>query len=297
MQCTTCEHKAISLHPQLCAKHFDNFFVQKVKDTIEEHGLCTHEDKICVAVSGGKDSLALLDVLTRLEYPVEGLFIHEGIANYREASEADLDEFCDKHNIKVRKVRFEDEAGFTLDEAMHTKKFHSCTLCGTLRRYLLNKYAEGYDVIATGHNLDDEAQTVMINLARGNTNLFLRQALRTGEKEEFVTKIKPFSFLTEKQILTYVVLRQIKVDFAECPYARQSYRAHLRDILNTFEQTNPGTKENILASYLRMKKNLVAPQGSALRSCKVCGQASQEDTCKACKLTKEVNAVIEQTSP
>lgn len=295
MQCELCEQKAISTNPALCPEHFDTFFLNTVKKTIEEYDLCSVKTKICVAVSGGKDSLALLDVLTRLGYAVEGLFIHEGIAHYREASEADLDEFCEKNTIKVRKVSFEEEAGFTLDTAMETKKFHSCTLCGTLRRYLLNKYAKDYDVIATGHNLDDEAQTVLINLARGNTSLFLRQGVSTEASEHFVRKIKPFSFLSEKHILTYVVLRRIRVDFAECPYARQSYRAHLRDILNTVEQEHPGTKKNIITTYLDLKEHLSRAKSSEtpIQTCTRCGQASGEKVCKACQLIAKVHEVLE----
>jgi uncharacterized protein (TIGR00269 family) len=293
MKCEQCEKKAISSSPALCPEHFDAFFLATVQDTISRYKLCTKEDKICVAVSGGKDSLALLDVLTRLGYTVEGLFIHEGIAHYREASEADLDEFCNKHSINVKKVSFLDEAGFTLDSAMETKQFHSCTLCGTLRRYLLNKYAEGYDVIATGHNLDDEAQTTLINLARGNTSLFLRQGVTTEESEFFTRKIKPFSFISEKHILTYVVLRQIKVDFAECPYAKQSYRAHLRDILNVYEQEHSGTKKNVLGSYLDLKDQLFVPgPKEGIHRCKRCSQASQEEVCKACQLIAQVNTIL-----
>lgn len=294
MRCNLCDQKAVLTHPSLCKEHFDDYILTTVKKTIADFNLCTKDQTICVAVSGGKDSLALLDILTRLGYTVEGLFINEGIADYREASERDLDLFCSNNNIKVRKVTFENEAGFTLDTAMATKKFHSCTLCGTLRRYLLNKYADGYDCIATGHNLDDEAQTVLINLCRGNTNLFLRQGVKSSSSDYFVQKIKPFSFVTEKQILTYVVLRKITVDFAECPYAHQSYRAQLRDILNNYEQINPGTKENILRNYLYLKESLTTKSDDASMSlCKRCGQAAQDSLCKACRLVQNVSSALE----
>lgn len=292
MHCDSCSQKAVTTYPAKCAQHFDQYVLDVTKKTIEEHGLFSKTNKICVAVSGGKDSLALLDVLTRLGYSVEGLFIHEGIANYREASERDLDEFCQKNTIRVTKVSFEQEAGFTLDSAMNTKKFHSCTLCGTLRRYLLNKYAQGYDVIATGHNLDDEAQTVLINLARGNTALFLRQAINSSDSEHFVRKVKPFSFLSEKHILTYVVLREIPVDFAECPYAKMSYRAQIRDILNAYEHEHPGTKRNILDTYFTLKALLTPRLVESLGTCNRCGQAAQEELCKACQLIDQVQQTI-----
>ncbi|MCA9477622.1 MAG: tRNA 2-thiocytidine biosynthesis protein TtcA [Nanoarchaeota archaeon] len=259
MNCEQCDQRAISTKPSLCKDHFDSFILKTAQETIDQFGLFTKNDRICVAVSGGKDSLALLDVLTRLGYAVEGLFINEGITNYREFSLKDLDDFIKRSGIKVRTVSFEQEAGFGLDTVMKTKQFHACTVCGTLRRYLLNKYAQDYDVIATGHNMDDEAQTVLMNLARGNSSLFLRTGPKTTENEasikrRFVPRVKPFYFVSEKHLLTYTVIHRIKTDFGECPYAPDSYRMHLTEILNRYEEEHPGTKKHILETYLALRE-------------------------------------------
>lgn len=286
MKCEKCEEKAITTQPNLCSKHFDEYVLETVKETIERFSLFTKKDDVGVAVSGGKDSLALLDILTRLGYSIKGLFIDEGIENYREHSEKDLDEFIEQKKIVVKKYSFKREAGFTLDEAVKTKGSHPCTVCGTLRRYILNKQGKEFDVLATGHNLDDEAQTILINLARGNTDLLFRSGPSTKEQELFVRKVKPLFFLKEKHILTYVVLRGIKVDFAECPYAPISYRAAIRDLLNKEEEKNPGTKRNMVETYLSMKKGELPP--SAIGKCEKCGEASKEKMCKACKLIKEI---------
>lgn len=289
MKCTECEKKAISSQPQLCAIHFKEYVVKTVQATIEKFSLFTKQSKICVAVSGGKDSLALLHVLKLLNYNVEGLFIDEGIENYREKSKRDLRTFIEEHNISLKTISFEEATGFSLDDAMKTKKFHACTICGTLRRYLLNKHSKHYDVIATGHNLDDEAQTILINLARANTDLFLRAGPKSKEQEQFTQKVKPFYYLTEKQILTYVILHNIQVDFGECPYAFTSYRAQIRDLLNNLESKTPGTKRNILDTYLQIKnQSEQTTKQLNIGTCSVCKEASQENICKACTLQKQV---------
>jgi len=295
MKCTRCEGKAIISNPSLCANHFEEYILEKVKKTITDFGLFSKKDRVCVAVSGGKDSLALIDILTRLGYSVEGLFIDEGIANYREFSSLDLHTFMDKHNLPLRTVSFKEISGHTLDEAMNTGKFHACTVCGTIRRYLLNKYSKEYDVIATGHNLDDESQTVLINLARGNTDLLLRQGPKSTTSKYFTQKVKPLIFVTEKQLLTYAILRGIKTGFEECPYANTSYRAHLRDLLNEEESKHPGTKLNIINTYLELKQGLSKEDSDEkqIGICELCGEASQEHICKACKLVSEVKQLLD----
>jgi uncharacterized protein (TIGR00269 family) len=296
MKCESCDQQAISTKPSLCADHFKAHVIQTVKETIEEYNLFTKEDKLCVAVSGGKDSLALLDILTKLGYSTEGLYIDEGISNYREITEKDLHSFVEKNNLKLRTVSFKDYAGFRLDDAMQTGKVHACTVCGTLRRYLLNKYAKEYDVIATGHNMDDEAQTVLINLARGNSTLLFRSGPTTQDSELFVRRVKPLYFVSEKHILTYTLLHGIKSDYIECPYAPQAYRAALRDQLNVVETMQPHTKRNVLKTYLALKDTLHKQVDKAAKNihvCAQCGEASTDTVCKTCKFTKEIRDLIQ----
>lgn len=285
MRCEKCSEKAISTQPVLCKTHFDTYILETVKETIKQFELFLPNDNICVAVSGGKDSLALLDILTRLGYKVTGLFIDEGIKNYRKSSENDLDSYAIKHNLTIQKVRFENSFNFTLDQAMDTKKFHACTICGTFRRYLLNEHGKKFSVLATGHNMDDEAQTILINLARGNTELLFRQGPITAENKLFVKKVKPFYFISEKQVLTYTYLREIPLHYGECPYAFTSYRAHLRDILNKEEQQSPGTKKNVINTYLQLKKQITPSKKTTF---------SHQEDWRAHELAKEVQEVLYQ---
>jgi uncharacterized protein (TIGR00269 family) len=298
MKCEQCSTTAIISNPCLCAQHFDTFILQTTQDTIARFSLFDKDTTICVAVSGGKDSLALLDVLTRLGYITKGLFIDEGIAGYREYSREDLDAYSNANNISVTKVSFQDAYGFTLDAALQTNISHACTLCGTFRRQLLNKHSQSFAVIATGHNLDDEAQTVLINLARGNTDLFFRLGPKTKPSQQFTQRVKPFYFLTEKQILTYTTLRGIKTQFSECPYATTSYRAAVRDVLNKLEAKQPGTKKNIITTYLSFQEQKQSTPSSpaSLSTCSRCGQPSQDAICKACIFQERIARAITQTS-
>jgi len=298
MKCEQCTATAIISNPCLCAQHFDKFILQTTQDTIARFSLFDKHTTICVAVSGGKDSLALLDVLTRLGYVTKGLFIDEGILGYREYSREDLDTYSGANNIFVTKVSFQESYGFTLDAALQTNISHACTLCGTFRRQLLNKYSRSFDVIATGHNLDDEAQTVLINLARGNTDLFFRLGPKTKASPHFTKRVKPFYFLTEKQILTYTTLRKIKTQFSECPYATTSYRAAVRDVLNKLEAKQPGTKRNIINTYLSFQEQTQSTTKTTtlLTICSRCGEPSQESLCKACIFQEQILITLAKKS-
>jgi len=173
MRCSHCSRTTVWHAPALCAAHFSARFERKIEETIRAHRLIRKDDKVAVACSGGKDSTTLLFVLKRLGYDVTALAVDEGIAGYRDKTLSDLRRFCKKNKIPLRITSFEKEYGKTLD-AILKKRFRACTVCGTFRRRLLNKAARRFDVLATGHNADDESQAVLMNLARAHTALFAR---------------------------------------------------------------------------------------------------------------------------
>jgi tRNA-5-methyluridine54 2-sulfurtransferase len=288
----SCGQPSIQSNPPLCKEHFVKRFEERVQKTIRDFHLLSKKDSVLVAASGGKDSLTTLFILKKLGYDVSALAIDEGIAGYREHTLHDLTGFCKKNKIPLRIVSFKDSFGKTLDRIIKEQKPHPCTVCGTLRRYLLNKHANGYDVIATGHNADDEAQSVLMNLARANIDLFPRGGpVTTSRGEGFIKRVKPLYFCTEKEVLTYAVLNGFAGTFTECSYATQAYRAEIRDELNEYERNHPGAKIRILKQCLNVKAR-VPQQSSVTKPCSSCGEPSQQGLCKACRLVTDINAAI-----
>lgn len=223
MQCTRCDRKAVFSDPALCQEHFVADVEAIVAKTIEEYALCTKDDRICVAASGGKDSAAVLVILKKLGYAIEALAVDEGIAGYRDKSLEDLRKLCTEYDIPLKVVSFEEEVGKPLDVLAQGQ--HPCSVCGVFRRYLLNKYAQGYDLIATGHNLDDEAQSVLMNIIKANQAMFYRSHVRTPKADGFVPRIKPLFFLSEKRIMAYTLLLGLQVRYGECPHVPLALRA------------------------------------------------------------------------
>ena len=148
----------------------------------------------------------------------------------------------------------------------------------------MNRHAKGFDAIATGHNADDESQSVLMNLARANVGLFPRGGpVTTSKASGFVRRIKPLYFCTEKEILTYALLHNLATEWNECPYAGQAYRNDVREVLNNHEASHPGMKRKILNHYLKVK-NCLLPQESIAVPCESCGEPSMAGECKACRL-------------
>jgi len=146
------------------------------------------------------------------------------------------------------------------------------------------------DKLATGHNLDDEAQSVLMNYFRSNIKLSARLGPITGvvKDERFIKRIKPLYFLTEKETATYAFLKGFIGEYITCPYEFGSYRASVRDMLNDFEERYPGTKYNIISSFLEILPLLKNKKIAAIKSCKECGEPSSQDICQACKLVKKI---------
>jgi len=285
MKCSKCKESTVYDSPKLCKKHFIEYFEDKTKRTIKEYSLLKKSDKICVAASGGKDSMALLYILKKLGYKIEALALDEGIKGYRDKSLEFLKKFCKANNIPLRIYSYKDEIGSTID--VLSKKYRpACNVCGTFRRHLLDKYAKRYDKIATGHNLDDESQAVLMNILKAHTQIFSRQGPLTKKVKGFVQKVKPFYFTKEKEVMIYAYLLGLNVDFEECPYAPMSFRAHVRDLLNKYESENQGTKLNIVKRYLDIKDKI--EDDAPLNKCSVCGSPCSGATCKACRFKEEI---------
>ena len=241
VSCIHCSENAVFRNPDLCKDHLFTEVERKVKETIQRFNLISKSDKVCVAVSGGKDSTLLLYLLKKFGYDIEGLAIDEGIKGYRDESLEFLKKFCKDNDIKLRIVSYKQEYGETLDSMVKRTKY-PCATCGPLRRNMLNKYSKRFDKIATGHNLDDESQAVMMNLVKNNMALLLRSGPMLDKQEGFVQRIKPLFFVPERMVRAYTFMKGMDVDFEECPYMTNSFRNRIRVELNSYEQSHSGTK-------------------------------------------------------
>ncbi len=298
-KCSFCNKKAIYFDGKkyYCKEHFQEYFKELVFKTIKRFNLFEEGDKVLVGVSGGKDSVSLLHFLHThkdelgLE-KVEGLAIDEGIKGYRDLTLEYLREFAKRFGIKVHIVSFKEEIGLTLDEMFElTKKYNlgywPCTYCGVFRRWLLNKFAfeKGYTVLATGHNLNDEAQTVILNLLEHNLKDLAKLGPVTGIKrfDKFIKRVKPFYFVTEKETTIYSIINDLRVPFVECPYARGAFRIYVRDILYKMENVRE-LHENIVEKFLSFRGKLQRRQSFNLKPCKLCGFPTSREICQACQL-------------
>jgi uncharacterized protein (TIGR00269 family) len=286
MKCKHCSQKAVT-QDGLCKDHFIKYFEKTVDDTVKSFSLLKGAKKVLVATSGGKDSLSVLYNVKRLHKNVEALIVDEGILGYREHTLEDLKRFCKDHKVKLNIVSFKKEFGKTLDAVIKKNKdVNPCTFCGILRRFMINKYSQKYDVVVLGHNLDDEVQSIMMNIFRGNLEISSRLGPKTGSinTNKFTPRIKPLYFLKEKEVKIYSTLKGFQDKFIECPYSQSSYRNFVRDYLNKKESEFPGIKKNIITNFLDILPELKKKYKSKdkIKLCKSCGYPGKTDTCNTC---------------
>ncbi len=261
-------------------------------ETIKDYDLFSKDDKVAVAVSGGKDSMSLLNIL-KGRFNITALFIDVGIPKFSEDSFRTVSSFCEENNIPIKRVSLKEVVGFTTPEAVKVIGGKACTTCSVLKRYALNKSARGFDKLATGHNLDDEAESVMMNLFKVNISSLLSLGPKTGlfEDEKFVQRVKPFYFVPEKDILEYAVKKKIPFVNYPCPMRGDSpFRYFIKQELDGLENTFPNVKQNIVKSFLNNIKNKAGlRENHKLYYCKYCGEPSSSPVCNACKIRLEVS--------
>jgi len=279
--------------PRLSNSKFIKYFDKKVNNTIRKYKLFTRNDRIAVAVSGGKDSTVLLYILHKLGYQVEGITIDAKIGAYTNKNLENLQTVCKKYKIKLHVVSFREEFGKSLCYIRDVLKekghnYSSCMICGILKRYLLNKYAKKlkYDYLATGHNLDDEAETMTMNLFRNDFKLARRQGPMTGSKrsKRFTQRVKPLYFLKNSETRRYSGIMKFPINYGICPCSVKAYRREYRTFFKEFEEKHPDFKYNIIKFQEQMKNNLKKEKVGKIPSCKSCKQPSSQDLCRACQL-------------
>ena len=240
MQCTNCGNpKVIYKREQsgqlLCKDCFIESIEKKAIKTIKKEKLLDKGDKVLVALSGGKDSVTTLEVLNsfRERHIIDlcAVTVDEGIANYRQEGVDIATRHAQRLGIEHKVVSLKEDYGITLDEIMQRENHRgSCTYCGVFRRTIINKAARemGATKIATGHNLDDEVQGIMMNYLEGNTDNLTKLGAKTeSQAKEFTVKIKPLREIPEREIGLYVVAKELEGHFDSCPYAMQSFRGEV----------------------------------------------------------------------
>jgi len=252
------------------------------------------EDKIAVALSGGKDSLSLLYILSLItknnrKIQLKAILIDEGIKDYREHTIKPAKKLCKELNIPLHIYSYKEEFTKTLDEITLKSTDKPCSICGVLRRTLLNKKARELkcNKLATGHNMDDEAQSILMNTIKNNLKASARIGPITGVKDEkkFIRRIKPFYFLTEKEIATYAFLKNLLTKFTECPNSKGSFRDVIRDTINNLEKNYPGSRDGIIKSFLKISPLIKKEYKKVdILYCKKCGEPCSKETCKTCEL-------------
>jgi uncharacterized protein (TIGR00269 family) len=200
-----------------------------------------------------------------------------------------LKKYCKEWDVPLHVYSFKSEFGKTLDRMKNSRGGDispNCSLCGVFRRNLMNrKSKELGDVLVTGHNLDDEVQTIFMNLIQNDYDRLARMGFIAGIKKHkgFIPRVKPLRTITEKQSATYFFSKGFETSPVECPYVYTSLRHKVREQLNLFEFKYPGTKRNILAWFDNIKPKLETGD-SEIILCKLCGEPSSKSICEACEI-------------
>lgn len=304
MKCSRCQNRAVINMRQhklaLCREHYLDWFVDQTERFIDKYHMFRRSDRILVAVSGGKDSLTLWDVLWRLNYQADGLYIHLGIQgedHYSDLSQRYVEDFAQQNQMTLHVVNIQEtyqESIADMAQRTHRGEERPCGVCGMVKRHVMNRLAreQGYNVLVTGHNLDDEAAVLYGNTLIWSVDLLRRQEPVLEAAPGFARKAKPLCRFYERETAAYAVLRGIDYIEEECPFSKGSKLLQNKNLLNTFEESQPGFKLRFYLSFLNARKQgLFAPEPPGedryAQRCPICGQPTSSDgPCAFCKIVK-----------
>jgi tRNA-5-methyluridine54 2-sulfurtransferase len=296
MKCRKCGGTAVLELPRhnaaFCSADFQEFFRKQVAEAIRKHKMFTAEEPVLVAVSGGKDSLALWDVLIETGYDTAGLYLDLGIFDYSVESKAKCESFAASRGQKLIVERVVDAVGAGIPEVQKATRRPTCSACGLSKRYLMNRAAvdHGFPVIATGHNLDDEAAVLFGNVLHWQTDALSRQSPALASTHpKLARRVKPLYRLSERETAAYAFLRGIDYIVDECPFAKGATSIAHKQILDRLEETSPGAKHNFLFGFLEKARTAFdSAEPVTLQQCAVCGQVTTGEICAFCKLSDQV---------
>jgi len=308
MKCHICGEKAsVNMREHklaLCKEHYLEWVPAQVERSIKKYGLFRQEEKMLVAVSGGKDSLSLWDILQRLGYHADGLYICLGIdegIGYSTESQRLAVKFATNHGLNLHVVNIQSEYGATIPQITrrtHRGRIKPCSICGLVKRHVMNRIARDldYDVLATGHNLDDEAAVLFGNTLSWSGEYLLRQGPLLPGSAGLARKVKPLCRLYEREMLAYALLQEIEYIYEECPYSIGSTSIYYKELLNRLENERPGAKLSFYLAFLEARKTGLFTERekiqAELHSCSRCGQpTSAPGLCSFCRLLERTTSV------
>jgi uncharacterized protein (TIGR00269 family) len=322
MDCDRCGREAV-MHAaysgsHLCDEHVRASVEKRVRRRIREDGLLpadaspTNPQTWVIGLSGGKDSVVLTHVLDETfgqdpRVELVALSIHEGIEGYRDESLDACRELTADRDLRHEVVSYADELGVRMDDVVEKdpENMAACAYCGVFRRDLLESYAEelGADKLLTGHNLDDEAQTALMNFFEGDLKQMAKHfdaSLgpfdRRAASAHFVPRAKPLRDVPEKEVALYAHLADLPAHITECPHASEAYRGEIQQLLLGMEEDHPGTRHSIMAGYeelaeLAAERYREDGDGSDLGECERCGSSTGGRICRKCRLVESIEAV------
>lgn len=295
-KCRTCRAPAIIDLPRhnahFCAEHFLQLCRRQVTKAIEQYDMLHTDDRVLVAVSGGKDSLAVWDMLVELGYHADGLYIGLGIGDYSDTSADFARAFARDRGLHLVEVSLRGDYGYDVPTASRATRRVPCSACGISKRHLFDSEAlkGGYTVLVTGHNLDDEAAVLFGNTLRWDVEYLARQLPVLPARDGFPKKVKPLIRLTERETAAWCIVRGIDYLVEECPMAVGNKHLAYKAALNSIEHESPGSKANFYLGFLDNMAPLLtgrsAAADDALNRCSSCGAPTTGELCAFCRLVE-----------
>ena len=301
MKCTVCKGPAVidvrRHNANFCQEHFLRLCRDQVARAIKDFAMLQPSERALVAVSGGKDSLAVWDILLELGYQADGLYLGLGIGDYSDASGERARAFATERGLHLIEVDLPTDHGFDIPTGAKAARRVPCSACGLSKRHLFDEAARtgGYDVVVTGHNLDDEAAVLFGNVLHWQADYLGRQLPVLPARNGFPRKVKPLVRLGEREMAAYCVLRGIDYIVEECPMAAGNKHLGYKEALNTIETMSPGTKHDFYFGFLARASERFTPDAEAeqerLQACAACGAPTPGEVCAFCRLVERATAV------
>ncbi len=297
MKCKKCDKKAtldIKRHKAaFCKEHLIEHLQNQVQKAIKKYHMCKPEDKLLIAVSGGKDSLALWDMLLDIGYQADGFYIDLGITSYSQLSLEKAETFAKSKGSQLFVVSLPQLYDQGVQAFTQKSTRSPCSACGMIKRYIMNLMARvgGYEAVVTGHNLDDEVATLMGNVLHWEVEYLARQFPSMPSRRTMAKKIKPLCRLTERETAAYALIKNIDYILEECPMSEGASSFKYKQILNDLEAKSPGTKDQFYLGYLREGQSYFREARKKLQivDCPVCGEPTtrQDLNCSFCQLIQK----------